>query len=72
MEAIMDENIKTVTAGLQEWCEWDIGRMSLGTPDEEEAKLAELVRCLAWTMEQDPKVRQAFFAAGRFYGASNR
>lgn len=68
----MDENIKTVTAGLQEWCEWDISRMKLGTPDEEEAKLAEMVRCLAWTMEQDPKVRQAFFATGRFYGGSNR
>ena len=68
----MDENIKTVTAGLQEWCEWDIGRMKLGAPAEVEAKLTELVRCLAWTMEQDPKVRQAFFATGRFYGASNR
>lgn len=68
----MDENIKTITAGLLEWCKWDIGRMSLGTPDEEEAKLAELVRCLAWTMEQDLRVRKAFLATGRFYGASNR
>jgi len=72
MEAIMDENIKTITAGLQEWCEWDIGRMGLGTPDEEEAKLAEMVRCLAWTMEQSPEVRKAFFATAGLYGASNR
>jgi hypothetical protein len=45
--------------------------MALGTPDEEEAKLAEMVRCLAWTMEQSPEVRKAFFATG-LYGASNR
>lgn len=68
----MDENIKTIIAGLQEWCEWDIGRMALGTPEEEEAKLAEMVRCLAWTMEQSPEVRKAFFATAGFYGASNR
>jgi hypothetical protein len=72
MEVIMDENIKTIIEGLRAWCEWDIGRMGLGTPDEEEAKLAEMVRCLAWTMEQSPNVRKAFFATARLYGDSNR
>ena len=68
----MDENIKTVTAGLLEWCEWDIGRMGLGTDEERDAKLAEMIRCLAWTLEQDPTVRQAFFASTNLYGASKR
>jgi hypothetical protein len=64
----MDENIKTVTAGLLEWCEWDIGRMGLGTDEERDAKLAEMVRCLAWTLGQDAKVRQAFLATAGLYG----
>ena len=65
----MDTNIKTVTEGILNWCEWDIGRMGLGTEAEKEAKVAEMVRCLAWTLEQDPAVRQAFFAAAGLYGA---
>jgi hypothetical protein len=46
--------------------------MGLGTEAEKEAKVAEMVRCLAWTLEQDPAVRQAFFASMNLYGASNR
>ena len=51
----MDEEVKIVTEAVMEWCEWDIGRMGLGTEDEKRAKVAEMVRCLIWTVEQDPE-----------------
>ena len=68
----MDENVKIVTAAVLDWCEWDIGRMYLNNETEKEAKVAEMVRCLMWTLVQDPAARAAFMTNLYELEANNR
>ena len=56
----MDNN-KIIAAALIEWCAHDLERV-IGPGD---ANLEEIIRCMVWTLKQDPRARQAFM--NQFY-----
>lgn len=58
----MDNN-EIIAAALIEWCAHDLERV-IG-PGDANQNLEEIVKCMIWTLKQDPRARQAFM--NQFY-----
>ena len=59
------DNDKIIAAALIEWCGIDLERVIGPAIVHDDKNLEEVVKCMVWTLKQDPRARQAFM--NQFY-----